>query len=90
MSCTIKKAAARSVLLAIIPNDITRLFTLPRGVPVYGVAALRKAFDVTFTDPEFQAFIEKTRAVLRAKGSCLAVAGYAVGGETGAATDSEN
>jgi len=62
MSCTIKKAAARSILLAIIPNDITRLFTLPPGVPVYGVAAMRKAFDVTFTDPEFQAFIEKTRA----------------------------
>jgi len=76
MSCTIKKAAARSILLAIIPNDITRLFTLPPGVPVYGVAAMRKAFDVTFTDPEFQAIIEKTRAVLSAKGSCLAGAGY--------------
>jgi hypothetical protein len=54
------------------------------------VAAMRKTFDVTFADPEFQAFIEKTRAVLRAKGSCLAVAGYAGRGEKGAATDSEN
>jgi tripartite-type tricarboxylate transporter receptor subunit TctC len=81
MSCTIKKAAARSILLAIIPNDITRLFTLPPGVPVYGVAAMRKAFDVTFTDPEFQAIIEKTRAVLSAKGSYLAGAGYAGRGE---------
>jgi hypothetical protein len=42
---------------------------------------MHKAFDVMFTDPEFQAFIEKTRGVLNAKGSCLAGAGYAGRGE---------
>jgi tripartite-type tricarboxylate transporter receptor subunit TctC len=47
------------------PNDINRLFTLPAGVPADRVAAMRKAFDATFADPEFQADIEKARVVLR-------------------------
>jgi tripartite-type tricarboxylate transporter receptor subunit TctC len=47
------------------PNDINRLFSLPPGVPADRVAALRKAFDATFTDPEFQADVEKARVVLR-------------------------
>ncbi|MGN6731104.1 MAG: Bug family tripartite tricarboxylate transporter substrate binding protein [Candidatus Binatia bacterium] len=47
------------------PNDINRLFTLPPGVPADRVAAMRKAFDATFADPEFQAEIEKARVVLR-------------------------
>ena len=47
------------------PNDINRLFTLPPGVPADRVAAMRKAFDATFADPEFQADIEKARVVLR-------------------------
>jgi tripartite-type tricarboxylate transporter receptor subunit TctC len=47
------------------PNDINRLFTLPPGVPAERVAAMRKAFDATFADPEFQADIEKARVVLR-------------------------
>jgi len=47
------------------PNDINRLFTLPAGVPADRVAAMRKAFDATFADPEFQAEIEKARVVLR-------------------------
>ena len=47
------------------PNDINRLFTLPAGVPAERVAAMRKAFDATFADPEFQADIEKARVVLR-------------------------
>jgi hypothetical protein len=33
MSCTMKKGAARPILLAIIPTDINRLFTLSPGVP---------------------------------------------------------
>jgi hypothetical protein len=45
-------------------HDINRLFTLPPGVPAEWVAVMRKAFDVTFTDSEFQADIEKARAVL--------------------------
>jgi tripartite-type tricarboxylate transporter receptor subunit TctC len=47
------------------PNDINRLFTLPPGVPSERVAALRKAFEATFNDPEFQADVEKARVVLR-------------------------
>ena len=47
------------------PNDINRLFTLPPGVPSDRVAALRKAFDATFNDPEFQADVDKARVVLR-------------------------
>ena len=47
------------------PNDINRLFTLPPGVPAERIAAIRKAFDATFADPEFQADIEKARVVLR-------------------------
>ena len=47
------------------PNDINRLFTLPPGVPADRVAAMRKAFDATFNDPEFQADIDKARVVLR-------------------------
>jgi tripartite-type tricarboxylate transporter receptor subunit TctC len=47
------------------PNDINRLFTLPPGVPAERVAAMRKAFDATFADSEFQADIEKARVVLR-------------------------
>jgi tripartite-type tricarboxylate transporter receptor subunit TctC len=47
------------------PNDINRLFTLPPGVPADRVAALRKAFDATFNDAEFQADVEKSRVVLR-------------------------
>jgi tripartite-type tricarboxylate transporter receptor subunit TctC len=47
------------------PNDINRLFTLPPGVPAERVAALRKAFDATFNDAEFQGEIEKARVVLR-------------------------
>ena len=47
------------------PNDINRLFALPPGVPPDRVAALRKAFDATFNDPEFQAEVEKARVVLR-------------------------
>ena len=54
-----KKGAARSILLAIIPNDINRLFTLPPGVPAERVAAMRKVFDVPFTHPEFHADVEK-------------------------------
>jgi hypothetical protein len=38
----------------------------------------------------FRPSLRKPEPVLRAKGSCLAVAGYAGGGEKGAATDSEN
>jgi hypothetical protein len=34
-----KKGAARSILLAIIPNDINRLFTLPPGVPAERVGS---------------------------------------------------
>jgi hypothetical protein len=49
-----KKGAARSILLAIIANDIGRLFTLPPAVPAVQVAVMRKAFDVTFTDSEFR------------------------------------
>ena len=47
------------------PNDINRLFTLPPGVPSDRVAAMRKAFDATFNDPEFLADVERTRVVLR-------------------------
>ncbi|MGH7818086.1 MAG: Bug family tripartite tricarboxylate transporter substrate binding protein, partial [Candidatus Binatia bacterium] len=47
------------------PNDINRLFTLPPGVPAERVAAMRKAFDATFNDAEFQAEVEKARVVLR-------------------------
>jgi tripartite-type tricarboxylate transporter receptor subunit TctC len=47
------------------PNDINRLFTLPPGVPADRVTAMRKAFDATFNDPEFQADIDKARVVLR-------------------------
>lgn len=47
------------------PNDINRLFTLPPGVPGERVEALRKAFDATFKDAEFQADVEKARLVLR-------------------------
>jgi tripartite-type tricarboxylate transporter receptor subunit TctC len=47
------------------PNDINRLFTLPPGVPADRVAAMRKAFDATFNDPEFQADVEKTKVMLR-------------------------
>ena len=47
------------------PNDINRLFTLPPGVPAERVAAMRKAFDATFADSEFQADVEKARVVLR-------------------------
>jgi tripartite-type tricarboxylate transporter receptor subunit TctC len=47
------------------PNDINRLFTLPPGVPADRVAAMRKAFDATFNDPEFLTDVEKTRVVLR-------------------------
>jgi len=47
------------------PNDINRLFTLPPGVPAERVVAMRKAFDATFNDPEFQAEVEKARVVLR-------------------------
>lgn len=47
------------------PNDINRLFTLPPGVPADRVAAMRKAFDATFSDREFLADVEKTRVVLR-------------------------
>ena len=60
-----KKGALRSILLAIIPNDINRLFTLPSGVPAERVAAMRKVFDVPFTHPEFHADVEKAdRAAL--------------------------
>ena len=52
--------------LAVIgPNDINRLFTLPPGVPAERVAAMRKAFNATFNDAEFQAEVEKARVVLR-------------------------
>jgi hypothetical protein len=47
------------------PNDINRLFTLPPDVTTERVAAMRKAFDATFTDTEFKADIEKARVVLR-------------------------
>jgi tripartite-type tricarboxylate transporter receptor subunit TctC len=47
------------------PNDINRLFTLPSDVPTERVAAMRKAFDATFADPDFKADIEKARVVLR-------------------------
>lgn len=53
-------------LVIIGPNDINRLFTFPPGVPAERVDALRKAFDATFTDAEFQADVEKARMVLRA------------------------
>jgi len=46
-------------------NDINRLFTLPPGVPAARVAAVRKAFDQTFTDADFQAEVEKARVVIR-------------------------
>jgi tripartite-type tricarboxylate transporter receptor subunit TctC len=38
---------------------------LPPGVPPERVAAMRKAFDATFQDGEFQADVEKARVVLR-------------------------
>ncbi|PYJ68215.1 MAG: hypothetical protein DME76_13050 [Verrucomicrobia bacterium] len=47
------------------PNDINRLFTLPPGIPSERVAAMRKAFDATFADADFQGEIEKARVVLR-------------------------
>jgi len=47
------------------PNDINRLFTLPRDVPAERVEALRRAFDATFNDPEFKAEVAKARLVLR-------------------------
>jgi tripartite-type tricarboxylate transporter receptor subunit TctC len=47
------------------PNDINRLFTLPRDVPADRVEALRRAFDATFNDPEFKAEVAKARLVLR-------------------------
>ena len=47
------------------PNDINRLFTLPPAVPPARVAALRKAFEATFNDGEFQTEVEKARVVLR-------------------------
>ena len=47
------------------PIDINRLFTLPPGVPLERVEALRKAFDATFNDSEFQADVAKARLVLR-------------------------
>jgi len=47
------------------PNDINRLFTLPPGVPADRVAAVRKAFEQTFTDADFQSEVEKARVVLR-------------------------
>lgn len=47
------------------PNDVNRLFTLPPGVPLQLVEALRNAFEAIFKDPEFKADIEKSRLVLR-------------------------
>lgn len=62
-----KTERGRRLLRVVIigPNDINRLFTLPPGVPPERVEALRKAFDATFNDAEFQADVEKARMVLR-------------------------
>ena len=65
------------------PIDINRLFTLPPGVPLERVEALRKAFDATFNDSEFKADVAKARLVLRPvpvgenQGGCFFVVGHA-------------
>lgn len=42
-------------------SDIVRTYTLPPGTPKDRVQLLRKAFDVTLTDPEFLADAKKSK-----------------------------
>lgn len=47
------------------PNDINRLFTLPPDVPAERVQAIRKAFDATLNNPEFNQDMERAGVYLR-------------------------
>jgi tripartite-type tricarboxylate transporter receptor subunit TctC len=58
--------AKRLIRIGIIgPNDINRLFALPPEVPEARVQAIRKAFDATLNDPEFNEDMKKGGIYLR-------------------------
>ena len=58
--------AKRLIRIGIIgPNDINRLFALPPEVPEPRVQAIRKAFDATLDDPEFNEDMKKGGIYLR-------------------------
>jgi tripartite-type tricarboxylate transporter receptor subunit TctC len=58
--------AKRLIRVGIIgPNDINRLFALPPEVPEPRVQAIRKAFDATLNDPEFNEDMKKGGIYLR-------------------------
>ena len=58
--------AKRLIRIGIIgPNDINRLFALPPEVPEPRVQAIRKAFDATLNDPEFNEDMKKGGIYLR-------------------------
>jgi tripartite-type tricarboxylate transporter receptor subunit TctC len=58
--------AKRLIRVGIIgPNDINRLFALPPDVPAARVQAIRKAFDATLKDPEFNQDMTRAGIFLR-------------------------
>jgi Tripartite tricarboxylate transporter family receptor len=50
--------------LAVLPGEFGRPFVAPPGVPADRLAALRKAFDETMTDPEFAADAGKAGMII--------------------------